>query len=581
MVDETKSSGSPSTGTIAGSAGDGSSLESYIASNGPMNWRECFAKFHDVCVQMEKMPECTGEIGTLTIHDFIVRKTDTTGGIAIEPCPSIGNNPYQKKVKPKNSTFPFEAYMSPEKCLDRPVNRRSDMYSLGCVIYHCLTGAPPFMHSDTEKLKEMQAIEYALPPGRRSQRRVIPDEVDSVIENCLEKDPAKRVKNAGLLRASLGKVLQLDDESEDEPSPRSKKFADLSEKKRQVFKAVAALVLVMVCVACWSLNVTSSNDFQRLVQRTSDRKKNKYFLGLEHGPQFIAQAEFGNGKMVADLDKDPIEIKVKDEDVIIFATTKRETMKDALEEAVRRRLIIYKADLVGQNLQGAKVPGGNMEHCFMLGCNLDGADLRGSNLKESIFAGSSMKGALLTSVNSPEAVFQGCNLEGANLSSAVLIDSDFSKSNLKNADLSFSTFSNSSFAGADLTGAILKGATLSKTSLATANLTEDQKSGIKVIEGPMPNSKQLEQEAKGLNLVRPKQPTAKLRDQNPFSNPVEGTGAFGPSKNEPVGLEFDINNLPPAPPRKQQAPLAVPQATPGQPPSSPAPVAAPSAPGAP
>ncbi len=580
MVDETKGSGAPSTATIAGSADGSSSLENYIASNGPMNWRECFAQFHDVCVQMEANPECTGEIGTLTIHDFIVRKTDTKGGIAIVPFPSKTNQGLEK-VKPENSAFPREAYMSPEKCLDRPVNRRSDMYSLGCVIYHCLTGAPPFMHSNTEKLKEMHAIEYALPPGRRSQRRVIPDEVDSVIENCLEKDPAKRVKNAGLLRASLGKVLQLDDESEDEPSPRSKKYADLSQKKRKIFNAVAALVLVMVCVAWWSLNVTSSNDFQRLVQRTSDRKKNKYFLGLEHGPQFVAQAEFGNGKMVADIDKDPIEIKVKDEDVVIFATTKRETMKDALEEAVRRRLIIYKADLVGQNLQGIKIPGGNLEHCFMIGSNLDGADLRGSNLKQSIFAGSSMKGALLSSVNSPEAVFQGCNLEGANLSSAVLIDSDFSKSNLKNADLSFSTFSNSSFAGADLTGAILKGATLSKTSLATANLTEDQKSGIKVIEGPLSNSKQLEQEAKGLNLVRPKQPTVNLRDQNPFSNPVEGTGAFGPSKNEPVGLNFDINNLPPAPPRKQQAPRAVPQPIPGQPSGNPAPAATPSAPAVP
>lgn len=580
MVDETNRAGT--TGTIAGSsAGGTSSLESYIAANGPMNWRDCFALFHDVCFKMETEPGCTGEIGDLTIRSFVVKSvgkektSDTTRGIDIEICPIVAQKQNSEGLKLTEHTFPAEAYMSPEKCLERPLTRRSDMYSLGCVIYHCLTGAPPFMHRDTEKLKEMQTIDYALPPGRRSQRRVIPDEVDAVIDHCLEKDPAKRIKNAGLLRASLGRVLQLDDDESDEPPPHSKKFADFYEKKRKVFISVALLVAFTAGIGWLSLNVTSSDDFSKLVQKTADGKKNKFFLQLEHGPQFSAQAEYENGKMIPDPDKDPIQIKVKDEDIILFGTTKRKTVKDALEEAVKRRLIIYKADLIGQNLQGIKIPGGNLEHCFLVESNLDGADLRGSYLKESIFAGSSMKGANLSSVNSPEAVFQACNLEGANLSGAVLFDSDFSRANLKNANLSFSTLSNSNFTNADLTGANLKGATLAKAGLDTAKLTDEQKSSITIIQGPKPNAKQLEQSAKGLNLVKPRQSiTDSFKEQNPFSNPVEGTGAFGPSKDEPIGMNIDLNNLPPAPPRKKRAPQPPPlqQAIPGQTPGSSIPV---------
>ncbi|GEM_PF-1405473 len=552
-------------GTIAAhKAGDVSSLEGYIRSNGPMNWRACLAQFHDVCFSMETGKAGSTEIGELSIHSFIVRNTDTAGGIVIEIQPEAQKIDREKQNGQSEFSFPKESYMSPERCLDRPVNRRSDIYSLGCVIYHCLTGAPPFMHRDLEKLKEMQTIDYALPPGRRSQRRVIPDEVDMVILNCLEKDPAKRFRNVGTLRANIGQALQIDEDS-DEPPVNSSKFADFSKRKRKILISVAALVALTAGLGAWSLSTTSSDGFQRLVERTLERKRNKYYLSLEHGPQFMAQAEYENGKMLPDNDKDPIYIKVKDQDVILFTTTKRKTVKAALEEAVRRRIILFNADLIGQNLQGATLRGGNFDHSIMIECDLNGADFRNSFMKGSIFAGSNMKGANLTSVNSPEAVFQGCNLEGANLSGSVLLDCDFTKSNLKNADLSYSTFLNSSFQDADLTGANLKGATMAKIGFPTANLSESQKAQVTVIEGPLANAKQLEAKTKGLNLVAP--PVDNLKMNNPFSNPVEGTSAFGPSKDEPVGLEIDLENLPPEPPRRRGAPPPPPlqPAIPGKP----------------
>lgn len=576
MVDESKKLAG--TGTIAASnPGEISSLESYIGTNGPINWRECLVLFHDVCFKMEKEPEVS-EIGKLTIHSFIVRKLDTISGISIEILSNFDEGLdvlLESQNQPKEYSFPPEAYMSPEQCLERPLNRRSDVYSLGCVIYHCLTGAPPFLHRDPEKLKEMQTIDYALPPGRRSQRRVIPDEVDMLISNCLEKDPARRVKNAGQLRANIGRVLQLEDES-DEPPFQSTKFAEFAKRKRNIFYSVVALVAVTAGVGWLSLKITSSADFQKLINKTLDRQRNKFFLSVEDGPKFLEQAEFENGKMEPDKDKDPIYVKVKGEDTILFATTKRKTMKEALEEAVRRRLIIYKADLYGQDFQGSKLSGGKLESCFFVECNLDGASFKGSYLKGAIFAGSTMKDANLDSANAPEAVFQGCNLEGANLANTILLDCDFSKANLKNADFSNSKLLNSNFEGADLTGANFTGATLAKYGLETANLTEEQKSKLIVIEGPKGGPKRHNQPEKSAGGLNPgKQNTFRnLKELNPFSNPVEGTDSFGPDKNAPIGLDFDPNNLPPAPPRKTRSvkpsPPAVPEQNPAVP-NSPAP----------
>src|SRR5262249_55743998 len=59
-----------------------------------------------------------------------------------------------KLVRPANgsqalteagSTVGTAQYMSPEQCTAMPIDHRSDVYSLGCILYHCLSGSPPFV----------------------------------------------------------------------------------------------------------------------------------------------------------------------------------------------------------------------------------------------------------------------------------------------------------------------------------------------------------------------------------------------------------------------------------------------------
>ena len=95
------------------------------------------------------------------------------------------------------------AFMAPELILARnDVDRRADVYALGCVAYYMLTGEHVF-EGDTpmQALVDHVAAEPT-PPSRRAKTR-IPPELDAIVMSCLEKDPDKRPQDAKQLRQLL------------------------------------------------------------------------------------------------------------------------------------------------------------------------------------------------------------------------------------------------------------------------------------------------------------------------------------------------------------------------------------------
>jgi len=84
-------------------------------------------------------------------------------------------------------------YMSPEQCLGRKLDQRSDIYSLGCVMYECLTGKPPLI-GDTV----VETLHKHVHEAPRSFASVnpafisIPEQLENIVFKCLERDPDKR-----------------------------------------------------------------------------------------------------------------------------------------------------------------------------------------------------------------------------------------------------------------------------------------------------------------------------------------------------------------------------------------------------
>lgn len=99
------------------------------------------------------------------------------------------------------------AYMAPEQGRGdtKFVGPTADIYSLGVVLYECLTGTRPFTHEDTMALLRMVSDQ---PPERlRSRHKDIPRDLELICLKCLEKDSAKRYQTAAALEADLKAFL--------------------------------------------------------------------------------------------------------------------------------------------------------------------------------------------------------------------------------------------------------------------------------------------------------------------------------------------------------------------------------------
>ncbi|HKD11318.1 MAG TPA: protein kinase, partial [Thermoanaerobaculia bacterium] len=92
------------------------------------------------------------------------------------------------------------AYLSPEQVVSRSFDTRSDIYSLGTVLYECVVGEPPFTG---EVQSILYRIVHEIPQAPRALGAEIKEELQDIILRCLEKDPGKRFPKAGQLADAL------------------------------------------------------------------------------------------------------------------------------------------------------------------------------------------------------------------------------------------------------------------------------------------------------------------------------------------------------------------------------------------
>ena len=97
-------------------------------------------------------------------------------------------------------------YMSPEQITAlQELDRRSDLYSLGCVLFECLAGQPPFTHRNEAMVLQLHLTQPA--PDIRTLRPEIPAELANGIARAMAKTPEERWQSAAAMRDALTAVV--------------------------------------------------------------------------------------------------------------------------------------------------------------------------------------------------------------------------------------------------------------------------------------------------------------------------------------------------------------------------------------
>lgn len=132
-------------------------------------------------------------------------------------------------------------YMSPEQCGAGTVDTRSDVYSLGMVLYELLTGAPPFPDEPFERVIR-RILSEEPPPPRSVNRRVGPD-AELVILRAIEKSVERRYQSVEELSADIRALLEHQPikASAERPHRRAAKWA---RRNKALASSLASVVLV-------------------------------------------------------------------------------------------------------------------------------------------------------------------------------------------------------------------------------------------------------------------------------------------------------------------------------------------------
>lgn len=220
---------------------EGTTLDTFIAQRGKLNLSEFFAVFLGLTSAL-KHAHAQGIVHRDVKPGNIMVAQSTNQTIELVKLVDFGlakfvQTPGQDQKETQTAAIlGTSGYMSPEQCTGGHVDQRSDIYSLGCVMYESLTGKPVFSGASTYEVMYKHLHDSL---SKLSGKFALPGPLARVINCCLKKAPAERYQYIEQLETDLI-TLQ---EQQEKLSPNS------FWKSAPLIVALSAAILVFIVVA--------------------------------------------------------------------------------------------------------------------------------------------------------------------------------------------------------------------------------------------------------------------------------------------------------------------------------------------
>ncbi|KQU49442.1 serine/threonine protein kinase [Rhodococcus sp. Leaf278] len=182
---------------------DGDTLRDIVRAEGPMPPRRAMEVIADVCAALD-----------FSHRNGIVHRDVKPANIMINNAGAVKVMDFGIARAIADSSSPMTQtaavigtaqYLSPEQARGEQVDARSDVYSLGCVLFEILTGEPPFKGDSPVAVAYQHVREDPQLPSLVND--TVPRELDSIILKAMAKNPANRYQSAAEMRTDLVRVL--------------------------------------------------------------------------------------------------------------------------------------------------------------------------------------------------------------------------------------------------------------------------------------------------------------------------------------------------------------------------------------
>jgi serine/threonine protein kinase len=258
------------------------------------------AELQEIFMQLLSGLECAHQAKLLHRDikpENILLSTDTDGAI-IAKLTDFGiakslSEDCKQSLTASTDVLGSPSYMSPEQCKKEPLDERSDLYSLACVLYEAIAGRPPFIADSALEL--MYKHVHDKPPRLSNLKPDTPRPLAEIIEKCLNKNPAERIASAQALKTALA-GLKTGSKTPAGLHETALPILSLSTSRPKLTTAAVLLLLLLISGIFYAVQWNLQRQ-GKLQEAMSERtRKRDFFIAFSRGmnlrsKQQVQQAE--------------------------------------------------------------------------------------------------------------------------------------------------------------------------------------------------------------------------------------------------------------------------------------------------